>query len=261
MTRSFFLHSAAASALLFLAGCEDAGTGNAQTEANLKVDFIAAADALAAKTGGPGEKDILPGADDPAVKAFEVQSGKALAAIGTEALPIEGFTSFEELCGKSANIVAAFAMAGTKGTAGAAQQQKMEQNIERHFDAVFTPLLFSAQCNAAHMSFLEGELDAADPTKTDAVKQVQAGMLGQVSGLMEMAGDSTTEAARREQILNLLANNASKFAIGLSAAQRQQVTAQAQKLSPVLPENLRAKLATFRSELERAPCGKICSVA
>lgn len=249
------------SILMLMTGCDGSGSGEKQTMSNLKADFVAAADALSAKTGAPGEKDVMPAANDPAVQAFEAQLGKAISALGTDALPIEGFESFEALCGKTANIVGAYASAGTKGTAGAAQQQKMERNIEQNFDALFTPLLFSARCGATHMAFLDGEMGSSDPSKAAAAKQIRDGMFDQVAGLLQVAGDATIDAGQLQRIVDILANDGSQFAVGLSLAQRQKVSAQAQQVSGKVPDDLRAKLEKFRSELARAPCGNICSSA
>ena len=247
------------SILMLISGCDGTTSGEKQAQPNLKADFVAAADALIAKTGAPGEKDVMPAANDPTVLAFEAQSVKAIAALGTDALPIEGFESYDALCGKGANIVGAYGLAGTKGTAGAAQQQKMERNIEQNFDAVFSPILFTARCNATHMAFLEGELGSSGPSKAAAVKQVRDGVFGQVVGLLQMAGDPTIDAGRLQRIVDILANDGSQFGVGLSLAQRQEVSAQAQQVSGKVPENLRAKFEKFRSELARIPCGKICS--
>ena len=247
------------SALLLVAGCDGSAGGEKQAQPNLKADFVAAADALIAKTGAPGEKDVMPAANDPAVQAFEAQSGKALAALGTDALPIEGFESFDALCGKSANIVGAYALAGTKGTAGAAQQQKMESNLVKNFDAVFTPLLFSARCNATHMAYFEGLMDGSDPSKATAAKQVRNGLFGQVQGLLQMASDDTMDAGRRQRIVDTLANDGSQFAVGLSPTQRKDISTQAQQVGRTMPEVLRVKLEKLRTELAQAPCGKICS--
>lgn len=260
MSETSYLRVASVTILMLVAGCDSAENSEKQAQPSLKADFAAAADALTAKTGAPGEKDSMPAANDPSVQAFEAQTSKALTALGTDALPIEGFESFDALCGKTANIVGAYSLAGTRGTAGAAQQQKMERNITQNFDTVFTPLLFSARCNAMHLPFLEGELDGSDPSKAAAVKQVRDGAFGQVSGLLQIAGDATLDAARRERILDMLVDDGSKFAVGLSIAQREQVSAQARQVSGAIPDGLRPRLEEFRSAVTQAPCGKICSV-
>lgn len=261
MVKTLCLRTAALPVLMLVSGCDGSTSGETQIGSNLKADFVAAADALLAKTGAPGEKEVMPAANDPSVQAFEAQSGKALAALGTDALPVEGYESYNALCDKTASIVGAYALAGTKGTAGAAQQQIMERNIEQNFDAVFAPLLFSARCNATHMPFLDGQLSSSDPSKATAVKQVRDGVFGQLAGLLQMAGDATIDAGRRQQIVDILAGDGSQFAVGLSLSQRQDISKQAQKVSEAVSDGLRSQLEKFRSELARTPCGKICSSA
>jgi hypothetical protein len=248
-----------ATSLLFAAACNRGGSNGQSDAPALSQSFADAADALAAKTGKPGEKGEMPPATDPAVQAFEEQSGKALQALGTDALPIEGFQSFEKLCGKTVNIVGAYAMAGTSGTAGAAQEQRMTANVEQYIGQLFTPLLFSAHCTARHLPFLEGQVDPSNTTKMQAVRQVRDGVAQQVMGLMQMAADDTLDAPRRQKIMELLANDAGEFAVGLTAPQRQEIVAAAQELETMLPADLRPHAQTLRTQVTQAGCGKICS--
>src|SRR5690349_16281423 len=74
MKSGLFRASACALALVLAACGKDPGPAVADTTAA----FTAAADALAARL-----KTGVPAASDPAVKAFDVQSGRALQALGT----------------------------------------------------------------------------------------------------------------------------------------------------------------------------------
>ena len=255
------------SSLLALAACGDdgAGTGGGgKAGSDLRADFSKAADALLARTGTPGEKAEMPAADDPAVQAFEAQAGRALNALGTDELKVDGFETYEALCGKTASIVGAYATAGV-GTAGAdqaAQQSRMEGNVAKYMDQMFTPLLFGAHCNAEHMPFLEeqvGEAGAGD-SKAAAVNQVRAGVFQQAMGLAQMAADSGFGEARRRRIVELLAADASKFAIALTPGQREQLAAAAQQLEATLPADLKPQAQKIRAALQSAPCGNICSL-
>jgi hypothetical protein len=259
MRHRAFASCICATILLFAAACDRSGSNGQSNAPALPQSFADAADALAAKTGKPGEKGEMPAATDPAVQAFEEQSGRALQALGTDALPIEGFQSFEQLCGKTANVVGAYLMAGTTGTTGMAQQQLMATNVEKHLDQLFTPLLFSAHCAAKHLPFLEGQVDPSNPTKMQAVRQVRDGVAQQVMGLLQTAADASMGPARRQRVMELLAGDAGEFAIGLSAAQRQQIVAAAQELEPMLPADLRPHAQTLRTQVSQAGCGKICS--
>jgi hypothetical protein len=264
MRRHLLVGLACTSIILGLAACGEAGptqngTGNDARNSSQSRDFTAAADALAAKMGAPGAKAEMPPASDPAVQAFEAQAAKATTALGTDALPIEGFESYQALCAKTAGIVGAYAGAGTSGTAGAAQQQKMEANIEAYMDQMFTPLLFAARCNAAHMPFLDGEAKGASGEKATALGQVREGTFAQLMGLVQMASDRSFAADRRARIVQLLASEAANFALGLNAAQRGQVLQALQQLRATLPADLQAQADKARAGIEGARCGNICS--
>lgn len=257
--QSRFLRLSVCASVFLMAGCGDEGGNSSASAGDLRADFTTAADALAAKTGAPGEKAEMPPATDPAVQAFEAQAAKAMTAIGTDALPIEGMESFKELCGKSTAIVGAYAAAGTSGTTGAAQQQKMQSNIEASMDRIFTPLLFSAHCNAAHLPFLDGQAKDAGPDKLEAMRMTGAGAFQQMLGLIQMAADETTGLERRRRIVDLLVQDAPNFAIGLNAAQRKQMIAATQELRPLLPPELQGQADKIRTGIEGAKCGAICS--
>ena len=252
--------------LFALAACGEDGTGNAQkAESDLRADFTRAADALLAKTGQPGEKAEMPAPTDPAVQAFEARAGEALTALGTDRLEIDGFETYEALCGKTAAIVGAYATAGlgAGGTDQAAQQSRMESNVGRYMDQMFTPLLFGAHCNAEHMPFLEeqvGEAGAGD-AKAAAVNQVRNGVFQQAMGLAQMAGDPSFEEARRRRVVELLAADASKFAIALDPRQREQLAAAARQLETSLPADLKPQAEKIRAAVQSAPCDTLCSAS
>lgn len=257
--QSRFLRLSVCASVFLTIGCSDEEGNSSAAAGDLRRDFTKAADALVVKTGAPGEKAEMPAASDPAVQAFEAQAMRAMTALGTDALPIDGFDSFTELCGKSTNIVGAYAAAGTSGTAGAAQQQKMESNLETHMDQIFTPLLFSAHCNAAHLSFLDGQAKDAGPDKVDAIRRAGAGAFQQMLGLLQFAADEKMGLERRRRVVDLLAQDAPNFAIGLNAEQRGQMIAAAQELRTLLPAELQGHADKIRSGVEGAKCGAICS--
>ena len=148
-------------------------------------------------------------------------------------------------------------MVGTSGTTGAAQQQRIEQNVSKHLDQMFTPLLFSAHCNAVHMPYIEGEVSKV--AKTDGVKGMRDGTFGQLIGLMQMAGDETLGADRRQRIVALIGADASKFAVPLSENQRRQVISTAIGLQKTLPANAQPQLDQLKKAMEATECGKMCS--
>jgi hypothetical protein len=237
-----------ACAALLAAACGGGGGGGS--------DFIAAADALAAKMGKPGEKADMPAADDPAVKAFNAEAERGLTALGTDAMPVDGFTTFEKLCGKAATIVGTYVSAG--GAGGAAPQQ-MAANAERYMEQMFTPLLFAAHCSAAHMPFLEEQAGDLDPAKKGALEQMRNGATAQAVGLIQLSGDESVAGPRRQQILDLLARDAANFALGMTPDQRAQVVQMAAQLRERLPDDQKAKADTIRTAFEETKCGRICS--
>jgi hypothetical protein len=263
MSRRLLATTACAFGLL-LSGCGDESGKGDGTSADLAGDFAGTADALIAKLGAPGQKADMPQAADPAVRAFDEQAGKALTALGTPALPVDGFKTFDSLCGKTAAIVGAWIAAGgsAQGASAdpAAQRKNMEANLERYFDQVFTPLLFAAHCSAAHMPFLEGEVEAGDTSKAAAVKQIRDGAFGQATGLMQMAGDPKLEMDRRRRIVDMLAADAPNFALALAPAQRRDAAALATELRGTLPEEARPAADRIRAGFETKACGKICSM-
>lgn len=253
MNRLVFRASLASFGLLLVAGCGDSESKVADT----KDQFVAAADALNAKLAAPGGP---PAADDPAVKAFEAESERALTALGTPSLPIRGFESYEDLCGKAVTVVSAWAGLGTGNMSEAARAEAMNRNVTQHIDRIFTPLLFSAHCTALHMPFLEENTTVADlGSKKDAIGQVRSGAFQQVNGLLEMAGASDLEEARKTQIVEMLAADAPKFAIVLNTAQRKAVGDAAQGIKPALPEPSRARADAIAKGFAQAPCGNLCS--
>jgi len=137
----------------------------------------------------------------------------------------------------------------------------MEQNAERYMDQMFTPLLFSAHCAAAHMPFIDKTVSAQDVAgQAEALGQVRDGAFGQASGLMQMAGSGDLDPARAQKIVDTLALDAGKFATVLSKAQRSQLAAMAQRIAPTLPQEARSKVETIRAGFEQAPCGKLCEM-
>ena len=249
--------------LLGATGCgEDGGANEATPAPAFAAEFEKSADALAAKLGKPGEKAQMPAADDPAVAAFDAQAAKAMTALGTPELPVDGFGTFESLCGRTAEIVGAYvgAGAGTGNAAGAEERKRMEANVERYLDQMFTPLLFAAHCSAAHLPFLEERIDPADTSKAAALQQVRSGAFAQAVSLIQLAAADDLDPARKGRIVDLLAQDAPSFAIALDKKQRAQVGRLADGLRARLPEDSRGQADRIKAGFENAPCGKLCAM-
>lgn len=258
--KSGLFRSTACAVILFLAACDDkGGSASADSPAEATADataaFTAAADALSAKL-----KAGAPAASDPAVKAFEAESGKALQTLGTPALPLRGFDSYDDLCGKTATLVAAYVNLGVDKAPEASKAELMNRNATQYLDQLFTPLLFSAHCSAAHMPFLEKEAGGDVAAKAAALQQVRSGAYGQASGLLQMAGDPSLDAARRRRIVDQLNVDAAHFAIILSPAQRQELGAGADAVRATLPEADKAGADKVKAALTGAPCGPLCKM-
>jgi len=255
MNRLVFRASLASVCLLLVAGCGDDDKG--AKVADTKDQFGAAADALSARLAAPGAP---PAADDPAVKAFEAESERALTALGTPSLPIRGFDSYDDLCGKAVKVVGAWAALGTENMVESAKAETMNRNVTTHIDRIFTPLLFSAHCTALHMPFLEETMTVADlGSKKDAVEQVRGGAYQQVNGLLEMAGDDDLGASRKTRIVDMVAADSGKFAIVMNAGQRKAIGESALGIKAKLPEPSRPKADSIQSGFAQAPCGKLCT--
>jgi|GEM_PF-2432090 len=261
MNRLIFRGSVCAMALVLAAGCGDSGAsgnesaGNSAAPAgNSTASFTAAADALIAKLAA----GAAPAATDPAVAAFEAQSASALQSLGTATMPVDGFTSYDALCGKTAAIVGAYVNLGVGASAdSAARAAQMNRNAEQYLDQMFTPLLFSAHCTAEHMPFIEGKITDSDLTaKRPALQQIRDGAYGQASGLLQMASSNDIDAGRRARIVDLLAADAGKFAIAFNAQQRATLSTMADSL----PADLSAKGAGIKAGLTGASCGKLCTM-
>jgi hypothetical protein len=256
MNRLVFRASLVSACLLLVAGCGDGGGDKGTKVADTKDRFGAAADAVSARLAA----GTAPAADDPAVKAFEAESERALTALGTPSLPIRGFDSYGDLCGKAVKVVGAWAALGTANMSESARADAMNRNVSTHIDRIFTPLLFSAHCTAMHMPFLEETMTIADlSSKKDAIEQVRGGAYQQVSGLLEMAGADDLEPARKTRIVDMVAADAGKFAVVMNAGQRKAIGDAAQSIKAALPEPSRAKADAIRSGFAQAPCGKLCT--
>ena len=254
MIRLMFRASLGAAVLAMTSAC---GDGERQASADTTPAFTAAADALAAQLSGPG---AAPNGSDPAVRAFEDVTMRGMTALGTPALPIDGFTSYESLCGKAASVVGAWAALGTAGLAESDRARAMESNFAKHLDQIFTPLLFSAHCSAEHLPFIEKTVSADDlRDKRAAVEQVRDGVYRQVSGLLEMAGSTDLDPARKIRIADMLAADAAKFAIVLDVGKRKALADLAEAVRPALPEPSRSKVEAIKSGLVQAACGKLCA--
>jgi hypothetical protein len=134
--------------------------------------------------------------------------------------------------------------------------------MERYFDQMFTPLLFSAHCYAAHMPFfnetvadqkIEGQVAAG-------LQQMRSGAFQQVGGLVQIAGAGDLDEARRRQALDLLARDAANFAVILNPAQRQQIAAMAEGLGSRFPPDARPLADKVVVGVRQAECGKLCSM-
>jgi hypothetical protein len=253
MNKLVFRASVASACLLLAAGCGESEPKVVDT----KDQFGAAADALSARLAAPGAP---PAADDPAVKAFEAESARALTALGTPSLPIRGFDSYDDLCGKAVRVVGAWAGLGTANLSESAKAELMNRNVSQYIDRIFTPLLFSAHCTALHMPFLEESITIADlGSKKDAFLQVRGGAFQQVNGLLEMAGAGDLDAARKTRIVDMLAADSGKFAVVMDAGQRKAIGDAAQGIKAALPEQSRANAEAIAAGFAEAPCGKLCS--
>lgn len=254
--KSGLFRSSACAIVLILAACDDTGgSAPADGAADTTAAFTAAADALSAKLGAGA-----PAASDPAVKAFEAESAKALQTLGTPALPLRGFDSYEGLCGKTATLVAAYVNIGVEKAPEASKAELMNRNAAQYLDQMFTPLLFSAHCSAAHMPFLEKETGGDVASKSAALQQVRDGAYGQVVGLLQMAGDPSLDPARRRRIVDQLGADAANFAIILSAAQRQEIGTAVDAVKASLPDADKPATDKVKTAFATAPCGPLCKM-
>ncbi|HEX8063814.1 MAG TPA: hypothetical protein VF535_11420 [Allosphingosinicella sp.] len=248
----FGLFGSSACALVLLAAACEKGGESAAASADAVVAFTAAADALAAKL-----KTGVPAATDPAVAAFDAESDKAMKTLGTPALPVRGFESYDELCGKTDGIVSAYVNFELDQAGEASKAEVMNRNAVKYLDQMFTPLLFSAHCSAAHMPFLE-KAAGDDAASKNALKPARIGIWGQVSGLLQMAGDPSLGPARRRRIVDLVAADIANFAIILSPAQRQDLAKSVDALRATLPDSEKAQADKIKANLAAAPCGPLC---
>ena len=262
MNRSLITFSASAAALL-AAACSGGGGsgGSGDTDALVKTGA-----ALEAKLGAPGEKADMPGKDDPDVKAFNAAAEKGLTELGTSAMPVDGFDSYDKLCGSAAKITAAYVSAGigSVGSGGLpmndqAKVAQMTQNSVRYMDQLFTPLLYSAHCTAVHLPSIEKAISDKDLTgKTEALGKVRGGAYSQATGLLQMAASNDIGADRRNKVLDLLARDAGNFATVFSQAQRQEFGQMVQSVGQSLPD-AKAQTDKIKAGIDAAPCGKLCS--
>jgi hypothetical protein len=251
MKSRLFRSTACILGLLLVAACDGKGAASADTTSN----FTTAADALSVRL-----KAGVPPVKDPAVAGFEAEASRGLQTLGTPALPLRGFESYDDLCGKTAQIAGAYVNAGTEGASEASKAEIMNRNATQYIDQLFTPLLFSAHCSAAHMPFLEKEAGSDVASKAAALQQVRAGAYGQVSGLLQMAGASDLDEARRQRIVELLAADAPNFAIIFSTAQRQELSNGAESVRANLPDAAKGDVDRIKAGLAGAPCGPLCKM-
>ena len=254
--KSGLFRSTACAVILLLAACDGkGGSAPADAAADTTAAFTAAADALSAKLEAGA-----PAASDPAVKAFEAESGKALQTLGTPALPLRGFDSYDDLCGKTATLVAAYVNIGVDKAPEASKAELMNRNATQYLDQMFTPLLFSAHCSAAHMPFLEKEAGDDVAAKAAALQQVRGGAYGQVTGLLQMAGDRSLDEARRRRIVDLVGADAANFAIILSPDQRREIAAAVDSVKASLPDADKPAADKIKTAFATAPCGPLCKM-
>jgi hypothetical protein len=202
----------------------------------------------------------VPAATDATVTAFDAQASKGLETLGTPALPLRGFDSYDDLCGKTATIAGAYVNAGVESAPAASRAEIMNRNATQYIDQLFTPLLFSAHCSAAHMPFLEKTAGGDVAGKAAALQQVRNGAYGQVAGLLQMAGASDLSDDRRRRIVDLLAADADDFAIIFNAAQRAELSQAAEGIKAGLPEAAKPGIDKIAAGLAGAPCGPLCKM-
>jgi hypothetical protein len=249
-----FRAAASLAVLILAAGCEK-GPGAEQT-----AEFTAAADALSEKVEAASKQGQTVPASDPAVKAFQDQSARALEALGTPALPVDGFDSFQPLCGKTAAVVQAYLTAGVGGGTDAEKAAAMERNAAAALETIFTPLLFAARCTAAHMPFLEETAGDKAAAKPEAQQQVRTGAQAQLAGLLQLGVASDLDPARRRQALDVAAANAGNFAIALNQAQRGELAALAGQVAGALQGEDAARAQKAKQAIEGAPCNALCKL-
>lgn len=247
------LLASACALVLVLGACDRPGSGGSAGTADNTAAFTAAADALATKL-----KTGAPRADDPVVKAFEAQAEQGLRTLDTAALPLRGFDSYDQLCGKTATLVAAYVNIGVDQAAGSSRALAMSRNAEKYLDQMFTPLLFSAHCSAAHLPFLEKTAGRDVAGKAMALQQIRMGAFGQMIGLLQMAGDTTLDEARRRRVIEQLAADAGNFAIILSSAQRQELALTVDAVRATLPDRDKPTADKVKASLAGAACGPLC---
>ena len=257
MKSALFRSSACAVALLLASACggREGGNQSGDTAADTTASFTAAADALAARL-----KSGVPAVSDPTVKAFEAEASRALKTLGTPALPLRGFDSYDELCGKTATIAGAYVNAGVEAAPEESRVEVMNRNATQYLDQLFTPLLFSAHCTAQHMPFIEKEAGSDVSAKSSALQQVRGGAYGQMNGLLQMAGAADLDPGRRARIADQLAVDAPNFAFVFSQAQRQELATATESVRSNLPEGSRGQVDKIKAALTGAACGPPCKM-
>lgn len=243
--------------LLILGGC---GRDEPAPIRDTMPSFAAAADNLRAKIDAGATTGAMPDAADPAVRAFDSEAARALAEIGTPALPVTGLDSYDRLCRATAGIVGSYMSAGIDWVPEDQRLELMNANISRYLDQLFTPLLFTAHCTASHAPLLEEKAgEEVTGGEVGPLHLVREDAYTQTSTLLSFAGVGTPlDPARRRRILDLLAADAARLAVPLRPEQRQELAGRAAVLRGDVDAAMGRQIDSIETGLTGAPCNLLC---
>ncbi len=258
---------------MLAAGLLAATTAHADTQTPAQ-RFAAAVEAMQTALGPREAYQVPP--SDPAIRQHLNDMRAAVAQLGTPAFPVDGMTTFANVCLPLAALPMQYILAGAGDVPGfaadpAGQSQSpaigslRAANMVKYQDETTLLMDASIRCDAQHMAFFNSYWNGLSPDQRTAgriasVHQMQAGFAAMLFGAAADATLPTFTKANRDLSMSSAATYADAVASALPVATRQTLKTQIDQAAPGLATTYPAQYAAITKALAGTDCTGLCTV-
>jgi hypothetical protein len=248
------------------------GASSANAEGQVRDRFMVAINEINAQLGPIDGVKAPPPFQDAANRARYATVNETIADFGTEAFPVDGMKTFEEVCAPINAAAVKHMFVGTsalknKGLSQADLAQTlsraMQQNAQTYENEIVRLTAANLNCTTAHLPFLERFVESLPPgeftpVRRDRLEKMGRGLGNAVFGLASQSLVPGSSPENSRMAMDVALRHAPKVISIASPSYRKLLVAQMAMIEGRIAAPLRSDFVQLKSILNETSCTSLC---